>query len=310
MEKQAPAKLNLGLKILGRRPDGFHELESIFVPLQLADRLSMEVADRDAFSCSDSSLPMDENNLVVKALRLWREESHRRGRPLCHQAVQLHLHKNIPAGAGLGGGSSDAAACLLLLEEHLGEGDPGFPLAELALKLGSDVPFFLQPGWCHVTGRGEILTPIEPLFQDAVVVLWPGLHVSTGWAYAELSRWLTKQGAYASFHGSHDFVNGHADPSTWPENDFETVVFAAHPQLREAKALLKRMGARFAAMSGSGSALFALFEGLQTARLVAQELQSRYPVVVSTLPLDTPPSGKAEKGEADAHYRGPCQPAS
>jgi len=309
-ERQAPAKINLGLKILGRREDGFHNLESVFVPLELHDVLRVRPARKDCFSCSDPALPMDANNLVVKALRLWREESRRLGRALADQPLEVELHKIIPAGAGLGGGSSDAAACLLLLEECLGDGNPAFPLEKLALLLGSDVPFFLRPQWMHVTGRGEVLNPISPLFKDAVLVVWPGLQVSTAWAYAQLSHSLTKQGAYASFQGSHDFVNGHMDPSDWPGNDFEPVIFAAHPRIGELKGHLLKQGARHAAMSGSGSAVFGLFDSVSSAQAVARQLQSRHPVVVLTLPLGAASGGQVEMGEDHAHHRGSCQPAA
>jgi 4-diphosphocytidyl-2-C-methyl-D-erythritol kinase len=222
--------------------------------------------------------------------------------------VELELVKRIPAGAGLGGGSSDAAACLRLLGRLFPPALPDFVLASLSLTLGSDVPFFLQPDWAHVTGRGEIITPIAPFFSDDVVLVWPGLHVPTTWAYARLSDSLTKQGRYASFQGFSGFVNGQVDPASWPGNDFEPVVFAEHPVLGELKQTLLDAGARHAAMSGSGSAVYGLFDSAQSASRVTQQLRSRHPVVQLTRPRGA--AFAREEGGKGRHenHRSQCEP--
>lgn len=285
LEQAAPAKLNLGLRILGRRPDGYHELESIFVPLELADRLCGRLAATDQFSCNDASLPMDGDNLVLKARDAWRRAAASLGLPGAEHPVELVLEKRIPTGAGLGGGSSDAAACFLLLNRLIPPGLENFTLRTLALTVGSDVPFFLQPDWAHVTGRGEILTPLKPLFGGLVVLVWPGLHVSTAWAYSRLSDSLTKQGSYASFQGSRGFIRDPAHAAGWPGNDFEPVVFARHPELAGLKQVLLDAGARHVSMSGSGSTIYGLFDSAQSASELTQQLSSSYPVVVLTRPV-------------------------
>jgi 4-diphosphocytidyl-2-C-methyl-D-erythritol kinase len=241
-------------------------------------------ARQDGFACSDPTLPTDSGNLVLRALEAWRTAARERGVPGADQALELELLKRIPAGAGLGGGSSDAAACLLLLNELFPPGLELSQLQSLSLTLGSDVPFFLPAAWAHVTGRGEILTPIAPVFEDVVVVLWPGLHVSTAWAYSCLSASLTKQGLYASFQGSHGFIPDPGDAAGWPGNDFESVVFAAFPVLAGLKKILLSAGARYAALSGSGSALYGLFDSVQSASCVIRQLDNQVPVVLLTRP--------------------------
>jgi 4-diphosphocytidyl-2-C-methyl-D-erythritol kinase len=284
-EQPAFAKINLGLRVLGRRPDGYHELESVLVPLELHDLLRGRTARRDSFRCSDPTLPADGGNLVLMARDAWRVSAARAGLPGAVQAVELELEKRIPAGAGLGGGSSDAAACLRLLDQLFPPGLGVEELRRLALTVGSDVPFFVQLDWAHVTGRGEILTPIPPFFRDAVVVAWPGLHVSTAWAYSRLSASLKKQGSCATFKGSQAFVAEVGAAAGWPGNDFEPVVFASHPTLADLKRFLLAAGARYAAMSGSGSAVFGLFDSAQSASCVTQQLSSRYPFAVLTRPV-------------------------
>lgn len=284
LERRAPAKLNLGLRILGRRPDGFHDLESVFLPLELADRLGVRPASHDHFSCSDPALPAGGDNLVCRAREAWRAAAREEGLPAAGQPLELVLEKQVPAGAGLGGGSSDAAACLLLMNELFSPGLKMSCLHTLALTLGSDVPFFLQSGWAHVTGRGEILTPLDPLFNDVIVLAWPGVHVSTAWAYSCLSASLTKQGSYASFQGFRGFIPDPGAAAGWPGNDFESVVFAAYPQVAGLKRTLLGEGARYAAMSGSGSAVYGLFDSVQSASRAVKQLQRQAPLVLRTRP--------------------------
>jgi len=301
-EREAPAKLNLGLRILGRRPDGFHELESVFVPLELRDLLRGRPAGADSFACDDPALPAGADNLVCRAREAWRREAREAGLPGTDRPVALRLEKQIPSGAGLGGGSSDAAACLLLLNELNPPGLDFSALRRCALTLGSDVPFFLQPCWAHVTGRGEVVTPIDPVFADVVVLVWPGLHVSTAWAYSLLSASLTKQGRYASFQGSCGFVNGRGDPASWPGNDFEAVVFPEYPALEQAKSRLRAAGARHAAMTGSGSAIYGLFDSAQSAMCFVQQHRSMFPVVLLTRPrAGVSPAGGGGKGHHENH---------
>ena len=180
MRVEAPAKLNLTLRVLGKREDGFHELETLMVRLPgLADVLEIEAAEAFAFSCDGADVPADESNLVVKAVRIFERETGRECR------YRIGLTKKVPHGAGLGGGSSDAAAVLLALDELEGTGVGKDGLASMAAELGSDVPFFLDGGACWCRGRGEILEPTT-IGRHDVLLLKPAFGVGTPDAY---KRW-------------------------------------------------------------------------------------------------------------------------
>jgi 4-diphosphocytidyl-2-C-methyl-D-erythritol kinase len=276
--REAPAKLNLGLRVTGRRADGFHEIESIFAPLALADTLELRLAAVDEFRCSDPALPAGDGNLAWRALQAWREAA--RGRPglrrAATQPLRLDLTKRIPAGAGLGGGSSDAAATLLALEELFAPGLGRPALHPVALGLGSDVPFFLDAGWAHVAGRGEVLTPIPPCFEGPVIVVWPGLTVATGPAYARLSAFLTKRGGYATFVGFRGFADSAKPFARWPGNDFEAVLLQEHPFLADLKQTILDGGAIHASMTGSGSAVYGFFDSDRPAIKAAEGIRARH----------------------------------
>jgi 4-diphosphocytidyl-2-C-methyl-D-erythritol kinase len=253
----APAKLNLSLRVLGRREDGFHALDTLMVRLPgLADRLQLTPADQFQFTCSDPSVPADESNLVVKAVRGWEACS----RQKC--SLQIHLEKEVPHGAGLGGGSSDAATTLLGINQLHGDPLRFEQLVQIAAALGSDIPFFLMPGAVRCTGRGEILeqAPSPPTLP--VLLLKPGFGVATPDAY---KRWKDSQ----ELPG----IRYNAQVFPWGElcNDLERPVFEKHLFLAEAKEWLRRQtGVEGALMSGSGSTLFAILENLEVADSVAE----------------------------------------
>ena len=254
--RNAPAKINLGLHVLRRRPDGFHDIETVFLRISWQDVLRVEPSDHLTMSCSDPSLPTDERNLVMKAARLLQQ----RYGP--STGAHLHLEKRIPYGAGLGGGSSDAAAALRLLNDHwsLALGDE--QLARHALELGSDVPFFLGAEAALGSGRGERLEPlIDPQTDEpfrppyALVVAMPEIGVSTGEAYAMMTP---------SEKGRPDLkeVVLSSDLSRWRReltNDFEGPILSKYPEIAELKKALEAAGAGYAAMSGTGSAVYGFF---------------------------------------------------
>jgi 4-diphosphocytidyl-2-C-methyl-D-erythritol kinase len=243
----APAKLNLSLRVLGRRDDGFHALDTLMVRLPgLADRLEFSPGEPFAFSCSDPSVPADESNLVVKAVRAWETAS---GKP-CD--CRIFLEKVIPHGAGLGGGSSDAAATLQALNDLHGKPLDQAKLIELAAGLGSDIPFFLMPGAVRCTGRGEILEPVASPPALPVVLLKPSFGVATPDAY---KRWRDAQPLWG--------IRYDPQPFAWGElvNDLEKPVFMKHLFLAEVKQwLLDRPETTGALMSGSGSTMFAILK--------------------------------------------------
>jgi 4-diphosphocytidyl-2-C-methyl-D-erythritol kinase len=258
---QALGKVNLGLRVLYKRPDGFHELRTVFQTVSLADRLEIEYRRAEGarvdLSCNLPELAGPQNLAARAASRLL-EAGGATGR------VRIHLEKRIPAGAGLGGGSSDAAAALLALSALLRPRPGGELLLRVAAELGSDVPFFLFGGRALGVGRGEEVYPLPDRPLQWLLVVAPPFAVSTPDAYRRLSANLTSAAGndkidrfgssiWASELGQTE------DIETGMENDFEPVVFRLHPKLETLKARLSGLGARPALLCGSGSAVFGLF---------------------------------------------------
>jgi len=229
----AYAKINWTLRVTGRRTDGFHDLETIFQTISLHDTLTFSESDRLTLTCDDPTIPVDETNLVLRAARA-----------IDAKPVAIHLQKRIPHGGGLGGGSSDAAATLIAL---------GQPRADIALSLGSDVPFFLVGGTAYATGRGEVLTPLRNRAGVALLLLFPEERVMT----AEAFRMLTRYSPPLGLERLREF-----DPLRDREiliNDFEEPMFERLPALRELKRRLYYAGAQWAGMTGSGSTIVGAF---------------------------------------------------
>jgi 4-diphosphocytidyl-2-C-methyl-D-erythritol kinase len=260
---QAPAKLNLSLRVLGKRNDGFHEIDTTMVKLPgLADRIGFQENDGFSFSCDDPDVPDDERNLVVKAVRAFESAA---GIP-CHFAITLQ--KSIPHGAGLGGGSSDAATTLLGLDQlHEGKLGPG-RLHELACSLGSDVPFFLTPDAARCSGRGEIIETIPSPPPLRVLLLKPWFSVPTPDAY---DRWADSQ-EIPGIRYTHQETNG-----VTLANDLERPVFQKHRFLAELKSwLLERRETRAALLCGSGSTVFAVLEDDADAAALAKSARYEF----------------------------------
>lgn len=241
----SPAKINLSLRILGKRSDGFHEIDTLMVKLPgLADEITITPAASFSFTCSDPTLPIDSRNLVVRTADSLSEKS---GQPL---PFHIHLEKRIPHGAGLGGGSSNAASTLLALNGQLGTPLPTTELHELAAALGSDVPFFLHHGAARCTGRGEIITAAKSPPPFPIILFKPNFPVPTPDAYRNCLSAAPLPG-----------VRYDAQPCGELSliNDLEKPVFAKHRYLAELKHwLLHRSETRAALMSGSGSTLFVI----------------------------------------------------
>ncbi len=241
----APAKLNLSLRVLGKRDDGFHELDTLMVKLPgLADQLDFKETGGFSFHCDDPGIPGDEANLVVKAARAYEAAAD----ASCRYAITLK--KNIPHGAGLGGGSSDAASTLLGLDQ-LHEGKLGAArLHELAASIGSDIPFFLTPGAARCSGRGETIetTPAPPAMR--VLLLKPRFNVATPDAYG---RWIGSRELPGVLYSPQEIAGASL------VNDLERPVFGKHRFLAELKQwLLERRETTAALLSGSGSTVFAI----------------------------------------------------
>jgi 4-diphosphocytidyl-2-C-methyl-D-erythritol kinase len=274
MRLLAPAKINVYLRIVGQRPDGYHLLDSLIVPVSLYDEIHLAVAPmahddrrdtaRIVVTCDPPTVPGDETNLAYKATAL-----------LCQEAgIQAHititLRKRIPVGAGLGGGSSDAAAVLKGLNALLGLGCTDAQLGVLAACLGADVPFFIPCCPAQVQGIGEILTPVPALPARWLVLVVPPFGVSTPWAYQRFDALPQPEYAVAAVAPS-------AAAGQWPGpggwvNDLEPAVIPAHPRIGTIKQRLLHLGAEGALMSGSGAAVFGVFATPAAARQAQEAL--------------------------------------
>src|SRR6202022_3281775 len=245
MQILAPAKINLSLRILNRRPDGFHEIETLISPISLYDKIDIEKQSRWIdFTCDDPTLSSGDDNLVVRAAKLFLE------RAKIKSGVSIKLEKKTPHGAGLGGGSSDAAATLRALDKLFETKRSRERLAELASAIGSDVPFFLFESAAICKGRGEIVQPTKLKKKLSILLLKPGFSVSSGWAY---SRWQDSKEIPKISYQPQNF-----DAQSFV-NDLERPVFEKFVFLAQLKAwLLKQAEVVVALMSGSGSIVFAV----------------------------------------------------
>jgi 4-diphosphocytidyl-2-C-methyl-D-erythritol kinase len=253
---RAFAKINTGLRILRRRPDGYHEIRTIYQTIALHDRLGITVSRAGkgiTVDCDNPAIPGGQGNLVYRTCEAWGQARGWRGR------IQVQIAKVIPLGSGLGGASTNAAATILGLE-RLTRDRLDFPARhKLAAGLGSDVPLFLLGGRVLGCGRGEDVYPLCDLPSRACLVIFPGFPVSTAEAYRQAGLRLTEQ-AGADYTGSFGAWPQFPLMSWGPaENDFEQVVFARWPELARWKRQLIRAGAEVASLTGSGSAVYALF---------------------------------------------------
>ena len=258
-------KINLGLHILAKRDDGFHDIETVFYPIHFKDALELitHTNGNTEVDFTATGLAVDgkpEDNLCIKAYHLLKKDFPQ----LPH--VKIHLHKTIPMGAGLGGGSANAAFMLKLLNQKFNLNLSTPKLLNYSYQLGSDCPFFIINKSCFATGRGEKLEEI-PLDLSAykIVLITPGVHINTGWAFSQIKPALSKKSIK-------EIIKQPIE--TWKDeltNDFENPVFTSHPQIKEIKDTLYQQGALYAAMSGSGSTVFGIFN-------TEPNNQNKYPV--------------------------------
>jgi len=264
---KTPAKINIGLKVINKRQDGFHNIETIFYPVNLFDNLTIELSDNFSFESNISHLAEEDSNSVLKAVSLIEKES---GWKL---NVKIFLEKNIPIGAGMGGGSSDGAATLKLLNKLFELNLNDNKLKELALLIGSDAPYFINPVPSIAQSRGELLTEIKFNIPHPILIVNPGIHVSTKWAYENIT-----------LNAQHNNISGipDLDKIDFGElkniftNDFEKVVFPEYPEVENIKNQLYDLGAIFALMTGSGSTVYGIFPDLQSAENAKISFQDNY----------------------------------
>lgn len=271
LAEKASAKINLGLKVVGRRADGYHEIRSIMQTVDLADVLRFRAAPENRLTCTDPDLSTGPDNLVLRAMALFGERLGSRSR-----SFHIHLEKEIPTGAGLGGGSADAGATLRGMNRLCGTPFETDVLCQMGACLGSDIPFLIEGGTALVRGRGEILEPLQWSGRLFYVLVYPGVAVGTAWAYRQLSPGLTDTGPYLSFVDS--LSGGCVDHEALIEaleNDFQPVVERAYPIVAELRAYLDSAGARASSMSGSGSAVYGIFDDRKAALGARQKLQEQ-----------------------------------
>ena len=290
----APAKINLFLRIVGRRADGYHLIDSFMVPVSLYDEIEITAdrvrGDRPCIrlSCNVPTLPTDESNLAYRAALAFCEEAK------VAANIQITLDKRIPSQAGLGGGSSDAAGVLRALNKILAVGFTPDKLSEIALCLGADVPFFIHGKPARVGGIGDVIAEIRDFPTRWVLIIVPDFSVPTPWAYAQFDK------IGAAMRNASDSARAPLAPGTWPEsslfvNDLESAVCPEYPTVAEIKEGLRLLGAEMALMSGSGSSVFGVFDSERGARSAANAWTSsgnvaREIFVVRTS-TDVPPAG-------------------
>jgi len=276
---RAYAKINLGLFVLEKLPDGFHSIETVFHRINLFDEIAISPSSEIIVESSSREAPGDERNICFKAADLLRRQLG------VNKGARISIQKNIPVGAGLGGGSSDAATVLRRLPSYWGEGIDEGQVRTLALKLGSDVPYFLGNGSAVAKGRGEVLDYFPLDLPYTILLCSPGIHISTAWAYEQIAPRAVDIDLRQILAGPT------MSASTLRErlwNDFEVPVFAHHTEVKLIKEDMMRSGAEFALMSGSGSSVFGLFSHRNEAEQIARAFTAKGYKTFSTPPHFVP----------------------
>lgn len=274
VEASAPGKINLILRVLDRRPDRYHNLWSVMQAVELADTIRAEEAPTSSgisLSCEGAELPLGSENLVYRAAEaVLHRLKHSRG-------LHIRIHKRLPIAAGIGGGSSDAAATIHALAVLLQTGWSRVEMAEIGQEIGSDVPFFFYGPTALVEGRGERVTPLQVEGERWLVLVNPGIAIATVWAYGKLVD--SRKGADTAFRPAVSFPTD--SPVRWGQlvslidNDFRAIMEEAYPLLRELRVRLLTAGAQAAMLCGSGSTVFGVFSSEQTAKHAAEGLDGQ-----------------------------------
>jgi 4-diphosphocytidyl-2-C-methyl-D-erythritol kinase len=259
------AKINPALAVIGRREDGYHNIQAMFQSIDLSDEIELSPSDRMEFSCDLFPAISTEDNLAWKAAKALAALLPRK------RGVRITLKKNIPAGGGLGGGSSNAAAVLLGLRHFWKEPVSDSTIHAIAATLGSDVPFFLSGGMALGSGRGEIVSPLPDPPTEYLVIVFPGVHVSTAAAYRSLNLGLTYSTEDHRIQRFCGQIQSGRRYLTGIFNDFEASILAAYPPVMRAKRFLEKRGAIATLLSGSGSSVFGFFPDEESATAAALE---------------------------------------
>jgi 4-diphosphocytidyl-2-C-methyl-D-erythritol kinase len=272
LKVRAPAKINYILEILDKRKDGFHNILTVFQTVSLYDIIYFKDSREISFSTNDESLENFEDNLIGKAVNLLKKKSS------VKRGVEIYLEKNIPIGAGLGGGSSDAAAVLKGLSKLWNLKLSDIDLHKTALQLGSDVPFFLDAGMAVAKGRGEKISPINRHLrpQLSMIIIYPDFSIPTSWAYSEWD----KSGLESESTGIDSFMHALSSRNIRElagslHNDFEKIVTEQYPKIGEMKEALNKTGAMKSLLSGSGSSVFGIYQNEDAAEKAYRILENK-----------------------------------
>ena len=253
---KSPAKINIGLNIINKRNDGFHNLETIFYPINLYDEIRFTKSDKFSFNSNDENLNKEKTNLIIKAKESLEKHFN------IQLPVKVFLDKHIPIGAGLGGGSSNAASTILALTKLFNLELDSETVGRLALNLGSDVPFFINPAPSLAESRGEILYSINLKLDKYILIVNPGIHVATKWAFVLIKPNQPKE-SLKSFIGESEISID--DVMKIASNDFEKIVFEHFPEIKEIKEKMLYFGAISSMMTGTGSTVWAMFDDEEAA---------------------------------------------
>jgi len=270
MEKlivESPAKLNLGLNVVSKRDDGFHNIETVFIPILLSDKLTFKKSDKLSVSSNSEFLNKLEANIILQAVHQLEKRTNR------NISVEIFVDKKIPIGGGLGGGSSNAAVTLKTINRLFNLKLNNDELFKIALKLGSDVPYFLNPVCSYAESRGENLYTMKLEISYPILLVNPGIKVDTKWAFSKIKPKLPDRNLKELFStGLSDFDL----LREYVKNDFEEIVFIEYPEIKSIKHELYNQGAQFALMSGTGSTVYGIFTNLQKAEWAEDNFKRKY----------------------------------
>ncbi len=268
IDLKAHAKVNIGLQVKDQREDGLHNIHTVFQELELHDRILIEKQSTDwSIKINNSKIPTNKSNTCIQAYLAVKKQFPEIG------GISISLEKNIPSGAGLGGGSSDAAAVLRGLKELFDLPLDNRELSEIAVKIGADVPFFILGGTQIGNGIGDVLTPLSNSIEGFYLLIVPDIFISTAWAYKALKKHLKDdidRPNFAHFLESNNISNVIFD------NDFERIVIPTYPKIGEIKVGLLEAGASYASLSGSGSTVFGIFDEEAKAKQAESHFQKQY----------------------------------
>ncbi len=271
---KAPAKINFGLNIVSKRDDGFHNIETIFYPVNLFDELIIKEADHFSFNTSDEQLKNEKNNSVIIAKDLFSEYTG------IKVTASITLNKIIPMGAGMGGGSSDCAAALKGLNHMYHSGLSNEELSILALRVGSDAPFFIDPKPKFASSKGEVFEPLSLVIKKPILIVNPGIHISTAWAFSKISP---KTPIYSLRIIDHLILNNFNELINLVTNDFESIVFQNYPEIKKIKDKMYELGAEFSLMTGSGSTIYGIFPDQNSAISASEVFKGEYFTFISNV---------------------------